>query len=176
MYGRKAVWLLVTVLLQPSRWPATIELRWSAAQYIADPLGGHKVRGTGRSGDLGGRRGCVTVVDLAGNLESESEPESQRHARPPPDQADCASSLLVCHRSALLRLPNTRSNPTSLASAAPPKFNSGEKKKERPSCNAMQQDACPLQPLRRQHAQPALANRPHTVPAGPWLACNGSAP
>ncbi|KAI3485085.1 hypothetical protein L1887_51759 [Cichorium endivia] len=65
----------------------------------------------------------VTVVDLAGNLESESEPDPQRHAPSPPDQGDRASSLL---------------------------------------------DACPLQRLRRQHAQPALARRPHTVPAGPW--------
>lgn len=157
--------------MQPSRWRATIELRWSAAQYNADPLGGHKVRGTGRSGDLGGPRG-VTVVDLAGNLESESEPDPQRHAPSPPDQGDRASSLLVCHQSALLRLPNRRSNPTSLASAPLPKFSLGGKKKEkrkkRPSCNAMQQDACPLQRLRRQHAQPALASRPHTVPAGPW--------
>ncbi len=61
----------------------------------------------------------MTVVDLAGNLESESEPHPKRHAPPPPDQGDRASSLLVCHQSALLRLPKRRSNPTSLASARP---------------------------------------------------------
>lgn len=122
----------------------------------------------------------MTVVDLAGNLESESEPDPQRHAPSPPDQGDRASSLLVCHQSALLRLPNRRSNPTSLASAALPKFSLGGKRKEKKKkgqaamrCNRMHVHCNDFGGSTHSLRSPTALI---LYPLGLGLACNVSAP